>query len=138
MSHSVFMEQMQRPISSMKKYMRPQGCDCGRKINGAEYFRPHVNDALIQCCRECFEIEAAELEADDEGRRWTAISSGTQEYHCYYGNRCACGCTKPASLEFCVKCWKEYRMLGKHEADIKFNRRLINQLKEMARDGKKH
>lgn len=138
MSQSVFMEEMGRPMSSMKKYMRANGCDCGKKLAGPEYFRLFNKSSLIQCCHVCFHIEAAELEADDNGWRWTAIASGTPEYHCYYGDRCACGCTKPSTLDFCIKCWREYRMLGKHEADIKFNRRLINQLKEMAKNGKKH
>lgn len=86
----------------------------------------------------CFEIDAAELEADDNRWRWTAIACGIEGYDCYYGSRCACGCTKPASLDFCVKCWREYRMIGKNEADVKFNRRLINQLKELMKNGKKH
>lgn len=81
----------------------------------------------VQVCSTCHGIEVALLEAAGARRRFTEVDCK---------NRCACGAVAHTKLGWCVRCWKDYRMLEKQEADARFNRRLINQLKEEMKNGK--
>ena len=98
----------------------------GLKRKGIEYREVWLN----QCCEYCAEIELATIEAQEECRRFTDVGLGTEKYDGYHGKRCACGAASLPSYGWCVWCWRDVRMLNKEEADIRFNRKLLKQLKE--------
>ena len=123
------------PGRDRKRVLRSK-CVCGRPT-GEGLFQ-EMGSAWVQCCPPCFVIEAAELEADENAWRWTPIGTGIPGCACYCGDRCPCGAVRHANLDLCIRCWRDYRMLGKQEADTKFNRRVINQIKEALRHGNKN
>jgi hypothetical protein len=104
---------------------------------------------LYPLCRVCFEVDAATIEAQAKGYRFTHISpfkEGTRLAH-YFGSRCPCG--RP-SLQFrrparndkysgwCNKCVKEARMLDKLMAESRMLGRLIQTIKQESKNGTQH
>lgn len=121
---------------SVKKYPKSECFYCSRSIEKSidGYFSPSGAGSglahLVQVCAECFRNEEAINEADCMGWRYTLVGVGTKEYECYCGPRCPCGAAIHHDLGWCIKCWKESRMLSREEAEVNLNKRLIKQIKE--------
>ena len=78
---------------------------------------------FVQTCRMCEQFEQAMIEAEIEGRRYTAVEL----------ERCICGRAIHSSLNFCVSCWRQRRMIAKELRELKLTRDVMRELKRRAR-----
>jgi len=64
-------------------------------------------------------MDAAILEAKDEQRRYTEIEH----------QRCPCGAVRLSSLGSCIQCEKRYRMMERAQAEARFLRKALTELR---------
>lgn len=89
---------------------------------------------VFSACDVCADMDIAISEADDEGRKYTAI--GAYEFG-LNGGRCICGAVTHAALGFCIQCWRRERKLGKAQAESRAISKALVQLRKEIREQQK-
>ena len=114
-----------------KIWGRPTTCPVKRRpgVIGIRVFR---------ICENCQHYDAAEVEAEKDGGRFTPIGTGIGEEG-FNSARCHCGAVRHERLGYCIPCSKDIRMLDQKQREAKLLSQVLTELRrEIKKQTKEH